>query len=87
MPIEYQISQYAAEALKDGLKHLEKYKNLSGVKSYYEHIYYTLSYYCHSTQQPPPPPPLPPIAEIPTDELLKEIKRRIDSFPPSAPSA
>lgn len=78
MPIKNDISPNARETLENCLKTLDKYKNLEGVKKYLEDMKYHLNYYSGSTQIEYGYPPLPPIAEIPTDDLLKEIKRRIE---------
>lgn len=73
------LSKTGAKLLKANLDHLDKYTNLSGVKLYVE----SFNDLIDSLQQGryPEYPPLPPIADIPLDDLLKEIKRRVEYHP------
>lgn len=80
MSINQSVTPEAAKLLAQDLSRLEKYKQLQGVKDYIENFTRTVEYlqrsYVHE-----PFPKLPPIADIPTDDLLKEIKRRIEYHP------
>lgn len=80
MSINQSVTPHAAEMLLENLRLLDKYKNLQGVKDYIETITRQLEYLQRSYHHDPFPP-LPPIAEIPTDTLLSEIKRRIEYHP------
>lgn len=79
MTTVYQLSPIAIKLFKESIKTLDKYKNLEGVKTFLVDIEELINIY--SQNQEPGYPPLPPIAEIPTDDLLKEIKRRIEYHP------
>jgi hypothetical protein len=73
------LSETGAKLLKANLVHLEKYTNLGGVKLYIEDfndLIDTLQRCNHFEY-----PKLPPIADIPLDDLLKEIKRRVEYHP------
>lgn len=76
MTIEYKIHPNAIESFHKCLKTLDKYKNLENVRNFIEDMQRLIRFY--SSIDEPGFPPLPPIAEIPTDDLLKEIKRRIE---------
>jgi hypothetical protein len=73
------LTETGAKLLKANLIHLEKYKNLGGVKTYIEEFDDLINNLqrCYHPEYPP----LPPIAEIPLDDLLKEIKRRVEYHP------
>ena len=77
MTIEHQLSRNAVERFQECLKPLHKYKSLEGVKTFLVDIEGLLHFYSNSITTTGYPP-LPPIAEISTDDLLKEIKRRIE---------
>jgi hypothetical protein len=72
----YQLSESATTRFKECLKTLDKYKSLGGVKTFIEDMEGLLQFYSNGIGYEYPK--LPPIAEISTDDLLKEIKRRIE---------
>lgn len=80
MSINQSVTPAAAELIQSNFKYLEKYKNLQGVKDYLNQQIWLLEHLQRSYHHEPFPK-LPPIADIPTDDLLNEIKRRINYHP------
>jgi hypothetical protein len=81
--MNHDTKEYIVNRLQSNLERLDKYKNLGGVKGYIEEFSEVIDYIKRSSDSIPFPSyqPLPPIAEIPLDELLKEIKRRVEYHP------
>ena len=73
------LSKNAAEILLNKLKQLEKYSNLGVIKNYIEDVKCSIDNLQEIEGYDYPK--LPPIADIPLDDLLKEIKRRVEYHP------
>jgi hypothetical protein len=77
--VNQDLSEIGAKHLLSTLVHLEKYKNLNGVKCFIEEFEFKINKLkrCYGAEYPK----LPPISEIPLDDLLNELKRRVEYHP------
>lgn len=76
-----ELSESGAKHLIGKLSLLDKYTNLGGVNLYIEEVTTSINHLKRNKHIDYEYPKLPPIADIPLDDLLKEIKRRVEYHP------